>query len=636
MPQKSPRELIPEIFKDARAHFKSLLSGDSPPRTPTQQDGPTTPPSSKRRARLWGIPAPFSASSFGSPSRVLAPVSPSQQPVYPSPASARGRVSEAGPSLEFSESSNSEASGSSSLKSQVSCSSLFPPAPHRGAQSELGTPKLVEDNTLGILNTPIVVTQQQKHISAAIQNKDSLAPFPPAKGAAGARKGSSDAQRRKKNRRVESAKKLIRNYGKGERPANREVSYCTLYLGEYRQLLDEISDDATLRYIFESRLRYDYTANNRTKTSRKLSKQFAVRMPTAFHERLSDEIDEAIKLWKGHIMEGKVLCATGMCPGQYCTDEHTKGIAKKLKGHRSESLNNSELKESDKKDPDLSYALEGYDTDDDDDDDDDDESDSDGLDSDLPRTNLLQWPGLVVEVGWSQSSSDLRQKCEWYIENSNGEVRTVIGVDLHDLFQCYPKPKTEPRRHTKRESNRATKKDIAKMVEATKKRKAVGKIFLWRAEMDNTNGAKAVLYEDKPQIFRDENGKPVGEVIIRLSLEDFISPRFLGKTGASHNPELVITPELLCDRFETALKAQILKDRELEKKLKEKKGKAKGPARENSTREGAQDESTGTTVASTTIMDAAPAPEPVLLPAPTQSTHAPGIFSRLRSRTKRK
>lgn len=102
---------------------------------------------------------------------------------------------------------------------------------------------------------PIAGIQQQENSPAAIQNSDSMAHFLPSRGAASARKGSSDVQRRKKNRRVERAKQLIRDYGNGERIANGELASCTLYVGEYRQLLEEISDDDTLSIIFSSDLR---------------------------------------------------------------------------------------------------------------------------------------------------------------------------------------------------------------------------------------------------------------------------------------------------------------------------------------------------------------------------------------------
>lgn len=482
------------------------------------------------------------------------------------------------------------------------------------------------------MNMPIAGIQQQENSPAAIQNSDSMAHFLPSRGAASARKGSSDVQRRKKNRRVERAKQLIRDYGNGERIANGELASCTLYVGEYRQLLEEISDDDTLSIIFSSDLRYDYTADNRGK-NQKRSKQFAVRMPTSFHERISDEIDEAIKDWKSDIAKGRAQCGTGICSGQYCTDKHTREIAKNLKGHRSESLNNSEKKESDKKDPDLSYELEGYNTDDDELDDD--ESDDNELDDDDSDTDELSWPGIVVEVGWAQSSSALHKKCEWYIKNSKGKTRTVIGVDLHDLYQCYPKPKTEPRGTSKRQKIRATKTDIAKMTDATKKKKALGKIFLWRAETDSNNQVKAVL-DEKPYIFRDENGEAAGEVAFRLCLEDFIPAKVSERIGASHNPELAIMAQPLCDRFDTALRAQIPRDRDRELKEKEKKKKEKGAARENSTQEYAQDQGINTAMTPTRTTAAAVAPVSVPIPTPTQSTHSFKRFSWLRSGRNRK
>ncbi|KAI0440208.1 hypothetical protein F4803DRAFT_528230 [Xylaria telfairii] len=413
---------------------------------------------------------------------------------------------------------------------------------------------------LGTLNVSAVVTQQEKNKSASIRSNDILAPCIPDEGAAGVRKGNGDVRKkRKKNRRVENAKKVIRDYGNGKRSANLELSRHTLYLSEYRQLLEEIEEDDTLKIPLDNGLRYDYTVNNRG-TSNKQSKQFVVRMPTAFHERLSEAIDDAIKDWRKDVRECKAQCVTGTCSGQYCTHHRTIEIAENLMGHRSESVHASELKESDKKDPDLSYAVEGYDTYDD-------ESGDDGVDNNQSDSNILEWPALVVEIGWSQTSSELQKKCEWYIKNSHGKVRTVIGVDLYDLYLCYPKPKTQPRGLGKGENNRAVMEDIAKMVIATKEKKALGKIFVWRAEIDSrTKQATAILDGDGPQIFRDEDGKPAGEVAFRLTLEDFISPTVLKRTGQFHNPELAIMSAPLCKRFELALKIQIPRDRDNENK----------------------------------------------------------------------
>jgi hypothetical protein len=44
-------------------------------------------------------------------------------------------------------------------------------------------------------------------------------------------------------------------------------------------------------------------------------------------------------------------------------------------------------------------------------------------------------PSLVVEVAWSQSDDDLRQKARNYITWSKGAVRTVVAVSLRDIWK---------------------------------------------------------------------------------------------------------------------------------------------------------------------------------------------------------
>ncbi|KAI8949999.1 hypothetical protein F4801DRAFT_374391 [Xylaria longipes] len=427
----------------------------------------------------------------------------------------------------------------------------------------------------------------------------------PAKRAADDQNGSSDVEKkRKKNPRVEEAKKLIRDYGAGKRLANQDVSKRTLYLGEYRQLLGEIEDDETLKTVFETDLKYDYTADNKGKNNKRL-KQFVVRMPTAFHELLSQNIEKAILLWLEAIQKKQANCSTKRCPGPQCTDGHTTAMAKRIEGYRSTSVHNSDLAECDKKDPDLSYQYE------------DEES---------------EYPGLVVEVGWSQSSDKLEKKCKWYIEQSNGETRTVIGVDLYDLYRCYPKPKTRPHGLSKPEKKQAIDEDVAKMADTVKKKKALGKIYVWRAEIDNrTQQATAILDNDRPAIFRDENGKAVGEILrdengeevgevaFRLSFEDFISAEVLKQIGASHNPVLNVMSKDLCDRFDRALRVQLPRDRKQEeakdkdkekerKKKEEKEKEHKKREEEERMRESAQGGGPRTPTAQTMTEATAPTP----------------------------
>lgn len=195
-------------------------------------------------------------------------------------------------------------------------------------------------------------------------------------------------------------------------------------------------------------------------------------MPTKFHQYLSEGINTAIIVRKKLVRTGKAECGVGECRGRYCKDPHTKEIARGLNGQGRDTVKSSAEAESDKKDPDLSYKY------------------------DYPRS---KFPGLVVEVGWSQKSSDLHKKCKWYIEKNRGEIRTVIGVDLSDLYECYPKRKTQPDGPSDDEEHKATEEDKAKMADATAKRKALGKIFVWRANIESGTG-NVIAVPDAPKV----------------------------------------------------------------------------------------------------------------------------------------
>ncbi|KAJ8124924.1 hypothetical protein O1611_g8716 [Lasiodiplodia mahajangana] len=368
----------------------------------------------------------------------------------------------------------------------------------------------------------------------------------PLKEATDALNRAGDARKRKKNPRVERVKKSIRDYGGGRRLANRDIAYYTLYLAEYRQLLEDIRNDEDLKYIFDNELRYEYTADNRGKNNKR-EKQFAIRMPTYIHEFLLDEIDTVMKVRREAIRRGAALCEARLCTRPRCTNGNTRSLAERLLGYRNGIIKPSlttSRNEKDEKSPDLSYRY------------------SDGK---LSSDGVGKNPGLVIEVGWSQKSSELKKKCEWYIENSNGWTRTVIGVDLYDLYRCYPVSKTRPKGFSKLRQIEAIEKDVANMAEASRRRKACGKIYVWRAEIDSrTNKAIAILDENAPTIFRDQYGKPADRVAFQLSLEDFISARDIERIGAFHNVDFSVKSKQLCDIFDIALKEQVLSDRIME------------------------------------------------------------------------
>lgn len=45
------------------------------------------------------------------------------------------------------------------------------------------------------------------------------------------------------------------------------------------------------------------------------------------------------------------------------------------------------------------------------------------------------FPGLVIEVAWSQRQLNLSQLAEDYIIGSGGEIGTVVGINIHDIYE---------------------------------------------------------------------------------------------------------------------------------------------------------------------------------------------------------
>ncbi|KAJ2977833.1 hypothetical protein NUW58_g7685 [Xylaria curta] len=166
----------------------------------------------------------------------------------------------------------------------------------------------------------------------------------------------------------------------------------------------------------------------------------------------------------------------------------------------------------------------------------------------------FQHAGLVVEVGWTQKSSELKQKCQGYIKKSKGLVRTVVGIDLHDLYECYQAVIDRVGKVAAGEDKAIRLKRIQEMATETLKREATGKISLWHSQWDEvTRTAKArVAFSDHK--FREKDEKPVGGVALCFSLQAFISERIEAKFLSSHNPRCAISAEYLCSRLDAGLK----------------------------------------------------------------------------------
>ncbi len=166
---------------------------------------------------------------------------------------------ESSSSLSISPSGGSDASRNSSIEAEEDSPTLFVVYSYRISRPEAIPPELDKNNALGILSTPTTLDQSRRqHIHESSQRNDSLASLVDDR-AAGARESSSDMRNRKQKKktssRVENAKNLIRAYDRGHRLIGQELSRRTLYLNEYRQLLDEIKDDTELLTIYDHKLR---------------------------------------------------------------------------------------------------------------------------------------------------------------------------------------------------------------------------------------------------------------------------------------------------------------------------------------------------------------------------------------------
>jgi cobyric acid synthase len=47
----------------------------------------------------------------------------------------------------------------------------------------------------------------------------------------------------------------------------------------------------------------------------------------------------------------------------------------------------------------------------------------------------MDLPELVIEVGWSQTKEDVEENATKYLGHFNGQIQTVVGINLHDMFE---------------------------------------------------------------------------------------------------------------------------------------------------------------------------------------------------------
>jgi hypothetical protein len=234
-------------------------------------------------------------------------------------------------------------------------------------------------------------------------------------------------------------------------------------------------------------------------------------MPSFLHDTLAEEIGLDIGFW-----------LRGIQNRVNCSDERTVAAVKGIVPAGTSTIDFPVATGSpDKKGPDKSF-----------------------------QHRQCEFPGLVIEVAWSQRKLDLPWLADRYIQRSEGEIRTVIGMNLNDVY-------------------RAKRRKGAKTASAD----APATFSVWRAELDNSNSQTRVSVKNSvrdqvhfplvlqsnyashkiEQVFRDQDRNPIPSVGLRLSVKDFICENVVGSFGDFENPQLVISSESLCGHYEASL-----------------------------------------------------------------------------------
>ncbi|KAH7303708.1 hypothetical protein B0I35DRAFT_155880 [Stachybotrys elegans] len=133
------------------------------------------------------------------------------------------------------------------------------------------------------------------------------------------------------------------------------------------------------------------------------------------------------------------------------------------------------------------------------------------------------YPGVVLEISYSQDGKDLGKLAWQYIQLSNGDIKVVIGIDVNDE----PKPST---------------------------------VSLWRADSICEHGEEVldVKQEIADQPFRSSDGRIVNSTeVVRLSLGDFAPDELCGGLGAT---ELHITYARLAELLVQAEEMQTARE----------------------------------------------------------------------------
>ncbi|KAI0551036.1 hypothetical protein F4679DRAFT_540056 [Xylaria curta] len=271
---------------------------------------------------------------------------------------------------------------------------------------------------------------------------------------------------------------------------------------EYIELLLEVEKrDSDFQNYFKHSLRYEY------RESRYGKNQFTIFMLSAFHIRMQGLIDNEVARWSARVKDN---------------DENAvevKTAAEKIRPGRDTSIEtkNKSIR------PDCSFSYLGSGS----------------------------YPSVAFEIAWSQGAEDLKKRAMELIQESAGEIRTVVGMDFSETHSIW-----------------ARIQDNVGTGEFPNRGPATA--FIWRAMFDE-NGQQIYNADGQPRIqkknyrFCDDDGTPQQRAKIQLSLKEFVPLQVILEEGwdtveTLDNTKLEFDSAMIVQYFGEALEVQKIED----------------------------------------------------------------------------
>ena len=122
------------------------------------------------------------------------------------------------------------------------------------------------------------------------------------------------------------------------------------------------------------------------------------------------------------------------------------------------------------------------------------------------------WPGLVIEVAWAQDKLEMKEKAEFYFDSAQGEVRTVIGFNLNDIYK-----KQQAAEWKSRKGKLSTSSNLTFLAPAAAATSA--SFSVWRAKLDPSTGKTIIGESSNQEQVPHRTTRNVAKYSLLMSLE---------------------------------------------------------------------------------------------------------------------